>query len=98
MNERKKERKGEHQMHGHEKIFFSVCYNLAVVGVKPRAIVRALNDTIPRRRCWYYLRKWQGLGIYEYGTRPEGPHIDMGWFVPFAKMPARYREILEEKE
>lgn len=93
MNERKKARKGEHQMKGHEKIFFALCYRLRESGIMPRAVVRALNDTIPHKRCWYYLHKWEGLGIYEYGTT-----LDLGWFIPAAKMPARYREILEEKE
>ena len=92
--ERKKERKGEHQMHGHEKIFFALCFRLnGLIGIKPRDIIHALSGTIPHRRCWYYLRKWAGLGIYEYDTT-----LDMGWFIPAAKMPARYREILEEKE
>lgn len=93
MNERKKERKGEHQMHGHEKILFALCYRLTMYGIKPRDVVYALADTIPGRRCWYYLRKWAGLGIYEYGTT-----LDLGWFIPAAKMPARYLEILKEKK
>ena len=92
MKERKKERKGEHQMHGHEKIFFILCFRLSASGIKPRSVVQILNDTIPHRRCWYYLRKWSNLGIYEYGVG-----MDLGWFIPAAQMPARYREILEEK-
>lgn len=80
-------------MNDHEKILFVLCFRLAVQGMKPRVIIGLLNDTIPHRRCWYYLKKWSDLGIYEYGTT-----IDLGWFVPAVKMPERYRKLLEEKK
>ena len=80
-------------MKNHEKIFFILCYRLAEYGIKPHGVVQILNDTIPRRRCWYYLKKWEGLGIYT----PDAKHYAKGWFIPGWKMPDRYREILEEK-
>lgn len=80
-------------MKDHERIFFVLCFRLGAVGMKPRDVVHLLNDTIPRRRCWYYLRKWCNLGIYDFGVTE-----DLGWFIPAAKMPDRYREILEDKK
>jgi hypothetical protein len=80
-------------MRDHERIFFVLCFRLAPLGLKPRAIIQMLNDTIPHNRCWYYLKKWSEKGIYTYGVT-----MDLGWFIPAAQMPDRYREILEAKK
>jgi len=81
-------------MKDHERIFFVLCFRLAILAMKPRAVMQLLGGTIPRRRCWYYLKKWADLGIYT----PDARHYDLGWFIPAAQMPDRYREILEVKK
>lgn len=77
-------------MKDHERIFFALCYNLRHTH-KPRAVVNLLADTIPHKRCWYYLRKWGNLGFYNYGVTE-----DLGWF-ELDKIPQRYREIVQEE-
>lgn len=72
-----------------ERIFFALCYNLRNTH-SPRAIVNLLNDTIPHKRCWYYLAKWSRLGFYDYGVT-----LDLGWFYP-DELPERYLEIIKE--
>lgn len=72
-----------------ERIFFALCYNLRNTH-KPREIVKLLNDTIPHKRCWYYLAKWSRLGFYDYGVT-----LDLGWFYP-DDLPTRYLEIIKE--
>lgn len=73
-----------------EKIFFALCYNLRQKGIMPRAVVNMLNETIPHKRCWYYLKKWCDRGFYSYGVT-----LDLGWFED-NKMPQRYKDILNE--
>ncbi len=81
-------------MKNHERIFFALCVRLSIpAGMKPRTVIDLLAGTIPRDRCLYYLRKWTALGIYEHDKA-----LDLGWFVPVAQMPDRYREILEAKK
>lgn len=75
-------------MKEHERIFFALCYNLRDI-MKPRAVVNLLANTIPHKRCWYYLEKWHTLGFYSSGVTS-----DLGWFYP-EKLPPRYREIIE---
>ena len=77
-------------MKDHERIFFALCYNLRGAW-KPRAIVNLLAETIPHKRCWYYLEKWHRLGFYSSGVS-----ADLGWFYP-EKLPQRYREIVQEE-
>ncbi len=79
----------EKQMKEQERIFFALCYNLRKKH-KPRYVVNLLSDTIPHKRCWYYLAKWERLGFYSCGVT-----IDLGWFYP-EKLPPRYKEIIEE--
>lgn len=76
-------------MKEHERIFFALCYNLRD-RMKPRAVVNLLAETIPHKRCWYYLRKWGLLGFYDYGVTE-----DLGWF-EIEKIPPRYMEIVKE--
>jgi hypothetical protein len=76
-------------MKEHERIFFALCYNLRH-SMKPRAVVNLLAETIPHRRCWYYLRKWGLLGFYDFGVTE-----DLGWF-EIEKIPPRYMEIVKE--
>lgn len=83
-------------MKEHEKIFFALCINLCGktflrIGnrLHPRDIVNILADTIPHKRCWYYLQKWAGLGFYDYGVT-----LDLGWFY-LDQLPQRYLDILE---
>lgn len=78
-------------MKNHERIFFALCYNLRY-NLKPRDVVNLLAETIPHKRCWYYLEKWSRLGFYSYGVT-----LDLGWFED-KKLPPRYREIIEEAE
>ena len=78
-------------MKDHERIFFALCFNLRN-SCKPRNVVHMLGDTIPHCRCWYYLKKWAGLGFYSYGVT-----LDLGWFEE-DKIPPRYMEILEQGE
>lgn len=78
-------------MKDHEKIFFSLCYGLRGI-YKPRDVVNILSETIPHKRCWYYLRKWGDLGFYDYGVTE-----DLGWFYP-DKIPPRYKENIKEQD
>lgn len=73
----------------HERIFFALCYNLRDK-LRPRDVVNLLADTIPHKRCWYFLEKWTNLGFYSYGVT-----LDLGWFEP-EKLPPRYAEIVKE--
>ena len=61
-------------MKEHERIFFALCFGLQCV-FKPRDVVNLLSETIPHKRCWYYLEKWSALGFYSVGTT-----LDLGWF------------------
>lgn len=73
-----------------ERIFFALCYNLRKT-CKPRNVVSLLADTIPHKRCWYYLAKWSQLGFYSYGVS-----LDLGWFY-IDQIPPRYLEIIQEE-
>ena len=77
-------------MKDHERIFFALCYNLRHTH-KARDVVNLLADTIPHKRCWYYLEKWHRLGFYSSGVS-----ADLGWLYP-EKLPQRYREIVQEE-
>ena len=77
-------------MKDHERIFFALCYNLRS-SFRPRDVVNLLADTIPHKRCWYYLEKWSDLGFYNYGVT-----LDLGWFEP-ENLPPRYAEIIKEE-
>lgn len=76
-------------MKEHERIFFALCYNLRD-RMKPRDVVNLLAETIPHKRCWYYLDKWASLGFYDSGVS-----ADLGWFYT-DEIPARYMEIVKE--
>ena len=78
-------------MKDHERIFFALCFGLQYV-FWPRDVVNLLSETIPHKRCWYYLKKWSALGFYSVGTT-----LDLGWF-DTDKIPARYLEILKEQD
>ena len=74
-------------MKEHERIFFALCYNFRHT-LRPRDIVIALADTIPHKRCWYYLEKWLEKDFYNYGVT-----LDLGWF-ELDKIPHAYKEII----
>lgn len=78
-------------MKDQERIFFSLCYGLRDT-YRPREVVNLLADTIPHKRCWYYLEKWTNQGFYDYGVT-----LDLGWFCP-EKLPERYRQIVAGQE
>lgn len=78
-------------MKDQERIFFSLCYGLRDT-YRPREVVNLLADTIPHKRCWYYLEKWTNRGFYDYGVT-----LDLGWFCP-EKLPDRYRQIVAGQE
>lgn len=73
-----------------EKIFFVLCYHLEGV-YTPREIISILNETIPHKRCWYYLEKWAGKDIYSYGT-----NLELGWFKHF-NLPEPYKSLVGAK-
>lgn len=78
-------------MKEHERIFFALCYNLGSReggNHAPYDIIRSLDDTIPTKRCLYYLKKWSDLGFYDWGV-----NLVFGWFYP-DKLPVRYAEIV----
>ncbi len=74
-------------MKEHERIFFALCYNLRHE-FKPRDIIRFLSETIPHKRCWYYLDKWSEKGFYDWGIT-----LDLGWFY-LDKLPQAYKDII----
>lgn len=83
-------------MKEHEKIFFALCAHLCRNNLaksshylNPRDIVNILCETIPHKRCWYYLKKWSELGFYDYGVT-----LDLGWFY-LNRLPQRYLDIME---
>lgn len=76
-------------MKEHEQVFFALCYKLRHV-LKPRDIVIALADTIPHKRCWYYLEKWLDKGFYDYGVT-----LDLGWFY-LDKIPPEYLKVIND--
>ncbi len=75
-----------------EKIFFVLCFTLSQLKICPRDVVNMLNETIPHKRCWYYLFKWSEKGFYTYGTT-----LDLGWFYN-DKLPDRYKELLSNEK
>ena len=70
-----------------EKIFFALCLTMRH-RYKPRQIIRFLCETIPHKRCWYYLQKWTRLGFYNYGV-----NLELGWF-EMGEIPDRYVRIV----
>lgn len=64
----------------------SLCYGAA----SPREVINILGEFMNYKRCWYLLKKWSGLGFYNYGVC-----LDLGW-IELDKLPERYKELLEE--
>lgn len=81
---------GSQTMKEHERIFFALCYNMRNF-MEPRNVADLLAETIPNKRCWYYLNKWSRLGFYNSAASG-----DLGWF-DTDKIPPRYMEIVKEK-
>lgn len=71
--------------------FFTICYkyrnfkNLTI-----RDIINIISPFINYKRCWYYLKKWDLLGFYNYGITE-----DLGWF-ELEKLPQRYKKLIDE--
>lgn len=40
-----------------------------------RDIINICCEFINYKRCWYLLKKWERMGMYNYGTT-----LDLGWF------------------
>lgn len=57
-----------------------------------RDVINIIDEFINHKRCWYLLRKWSGLGFYNYGVT-----LDLGW-IELDKLPDRYKELLCEME
>lgn len=77
-----------------EKCFFIACWFFQNNGVSVRKVISIMGKIIHKKRCWYLLEKWDGLGFYDYGVT-----LDLGWFYP-DKLPKRYSDLiqLERKE
>jgi hypothetical protein len=75
-----------------EKKFFITCYFLRNDGYNIRDIIYFLGEFIHYKRCWYLLKKWSGIGFYNYGIT-----LDLGWF-ELDDMPDRYLELLNLQE
>ena len=74
-------------MNPREKCFFKICYLLTMNRVYTvREVVKMFDGVIPYKQMIYYLRKWSGLGFYDYGVT-----LDLGWIIP-RNVPARYFE------
>lgn len=58
--------------------------------VMPDYIISILSEFIHYKRCYYLLRKWSGMGFYEYGVC-----LDMGW-LDMDKLPERYEVLVED--
>ena len=75
-----------------EIVFFIHCYVLRMnYGRDIGDIVNDFEGLIHHKRCRYLLKKWAGLGFYNYGVS-----LDLGWFESPFFMPERYRTILEK--
>lgn len=61
-----------------------------LVGIEPRVLINFLSEYIHHKRCWYLLKKWSGLGFYNYGVS-----LDLGW-LELDKLPERYIAVLKE--
>ena len=72
--------------------FFKTCYKYRMDGVPIREIINILKFFINYKRCWYLLKKWSGLGFYNYGVT-----LDLGWF-ELENMPLRYVNLLKEEK
>ena len=72
--------------------FFKTCYKYRNKGVSIREIINILKFFINYKRCWYLLKKWSGLGFYNYGVT-----LDLGWF-ELENMPLRYLNLLKEEK
>ena len=68
------------------------CYKggLLFGATNPREIINILREFINYKRCWYLLKKWAGLGFYNYGVT-----LDLGW-IELDKLPDRYKVLLED--
>ena len=58
----------------------------------PREIINILREFMNYKRCWYLLKKWSGLGFYNYGVC-----LDLGW-LEMDKLPDRYKELLDKED
>lgn len=77
-------------MNPQEICFFRVCYILTGNrGASIRDVIRLFDGVIPYKRMIYYLRKWSGLGFYDYGVC-----LDLGWINGY-RLPDRYKEVLK---
>lgn len=61
-----------------------------LVGIEPRVLINFLSEYIHHKRCWYLLRKWSGLGFYNYGVS-----LDLGW-LDLDRLPERYKILVED--
>lgn len=75
-----------------EIIFFRACWFFTQRNVFPRYAVYLFKGIIPKKRCWYYLRKWTERGFYDSGVT-----LDLGWFDEH-KLPERYKELLSDNK
>jgi hypothetical protein len=86
-----------------EKLFFRVCYEVGRIidgadiswyYTDPRDVIFVMEQcgAIHHKRAWYLLKKWSGLGFYDYGTT-----LDLGWFYS-DRLPERYKVLVEKEK
>lgn len=82
-----------------EEIFFKACiheskrsgFETSEREFSVRNIVNIFSRLgFPHKQLWYYLEKWSGLGLYDYGVT-----LDLGWFNP-DKLPPQYDVLYQE--
>ena len=81
-----------------EEKFFRLCYkyikhirdNIYNGEYSPRDLINIIEEWLPHKRAWYYLKKWDRLGFYNYGVT-----LDLGWLED-DKIPQRYLELINE--
>ena len=84
-----------------ERIFFQACIMRVLLSDTHRVTVWDIVNIFSvlgfsRKRLWYYIRKWDRLGFYDYGVTEA-----LGWFDPdkfIGEYKVMYEKILKERE
>ena len=77
-----------------EKLFFIKCYKtIDDPVIRINDVIKYFHENIDHRsRAWYYLKKWCGLGFYEYQTDITKGHLIQD------KIPEEYLKLLNESK
>ena len=77
-----------------EKKFFKMIYKYCSYPeanyALPRDIINIIEPWMHHKRCWYLLKKWDGIGFYNYGVT-----LDLGW-IERNNLPERYKALVED--